>query len=144
MPAPGGNTGVITDQLKPLKDIKWPDHMVCTDMRTFNGNMRAQIAGIHSKSKGYKSLPIEYGFVFTSSYPNKDYIFVDRYPILPYWNRRFSHPFMEKLDSFEFTKAGATHTMDEKDDMHIHYVVEDAANSTTGYHMANDDIVRTY
>lgn len=143
---PGGSgTGIITEQLKQIKDIKWPSPVVHVDHRTYFGNMLCQFIDTHKKGKGYKyHIPIEYGFVFTKSYPNKNYIYLDRYPILPYWNRNYSHPMIEKLSNFEFTHPTSVHKLYDKDDMYMHGVFEKSANSATGYYLANDDITRTY
>ena len=144
MPNPSGG-GIITEQLKQIKDIKWPTPVVHTDNRTYFGNMLYQFNDTHKKGVGSRyRLPIEYGLVYTKSYPNKDYIYLDRYPILPYWNRNYSHPMIEKLSNFDYTKSGATHKLYDKEHIYLHAVIEDTATPSTGYWLAIDDITRTY
>lgn len=145
MPNPGGVSGTITEQLKQIKDIKWPSPVVHTDHRTYFGNMLRQFNDVHKKGIGLKyQNPIEYGFVYTRSYPNKNYIYLDRYPILPYWNRNFSHPMLEKLSNFEYSHPLSDHVLYDKDYVYIHGVFEKSATSASGYWLAPDDTTRSY
>ena len=145
MPTPGGGSGIITEQLKQIKDIKWPTPVVHTDHRTYFGNILCQFLDTHKKGKGYRyHNPIEYGFVFTRSYPNKNYIYLDRYPILPYWNRNFSSPMLEKLSLFEYSHPLSIHKLYDRDDMYIYGVIEKSATNVSGYWLASDDTTRSY
>jgi hypothetical protein len=139
-----GGTGTVTDQLLPLVEIKIPRGIVETDHRTYMGNLATALIAMNEPLKGMKFNPIEYGFAFTKDFPNDKFINLERYPSLPYWNRHYSHPYMEELSNFTYKKDGSTHIFGFYDNIRLHMVVEDIANKDLGYKMCNNVVAYTY
>lgn len=137
-------SGTVTDDLIALVEIVTPSNIVENNHRCYMGNLAYSLKTINEPKKGMKFNPIEYGYVETNSLPNDKYITLDRYTTLPYWNRHYSHPYIEGLSTFTYTKDGATHLFDMYSNIRLHIMVEDAATESGGFKLSHNTIAFTY
>ena len=131
--------------LDPIQEVILPDNIVIDQERKFMGNLALSWNDITEPTRGYRKRKIaEFAYAATDELPNSRYIIMTRYPNLPYWNRDYSHPYMEELSNYTYTKLGSHHVYRQYVNSIVHMMVEDAATETNGYKMAHSVYGFTY
>ena len=144
IPQAGGGSSII-NLLEPLIEAILPENIIFQDERKYMGNLAFSLSELHKPSSGLrKIIPVEYGYGATENLPNSTYIIMTRYPLLPYWNRYYSHPYIEDLSKFSYSKVGSRHIYRYYNDACAHAMVEISANDVDGFKLAHTVLAFTY
>lgn len=139
----GGSS--LISKIEPLIELTLPENIIYQDERKFIGNLAFTIDQLYTPSLGYRKLqPVEIAYASTENLPNSTFIILDRYPLLPYWNRYYSHPYIEDMAKFLYTKPNAHHVYRYYNNAVAHIMTEDTANDVTGYKLAHSVVAFTY
>lgn len=139
----GGSS--LISKIEPLEELTFPENIVYQNERRYIGNLAFTIDQMNQQSIGYKKLqPTEVGYASTRDLPNSTFIIMDRYPLLPYWNRYYSHPYIEDLSKYDYAKEDAHHVYRYYGNAAAHIMVEDTADEINGYKLCHSVVAFTY
>ena len=139
----GGSS--LISKIEPLEELVLPENIIYQDERKYIGNLAFTIDQLYTPYLGYKKMkPVEIAYASTEKLPNSMFIIMERYPLLPYWNRYYSHPYIEEVSKFLYTKEGAHHVYRYYNNAVAHIMTEDTANEIDGYKLAHSVLAFTY
>lgn len=135
----------IIDTLTPLVEPVFPENIVYQNEAKYLGHLSFSLSELNKPKIGIKKMyPLEYAYASTKNLPNGTYIIMQRYPMLPYWNRYYSNRYIEDMSMFAYTKTGAHHVYRCYNNVIAHFMVEDVADEFNGYKLVHPVVAFTY